>query len=499
MPGTSDDSLRSASGATANEFNDARIPDFSGSHARAICDKHGILPSQAARGWSRIRGLRTITEVRIRFAGIDRDSASGLTIPNLERSWSAANDLGYLSSDPDPVIAALRATLSAALNPIAPQYRAAAMTRVVVQLLCAAKGPRADAAEVAEQRSAKSWHLPDPEEAADGRAVRTLPMWTSRRHWIALVAKLADSEAGRQARQKVQGVRAEVIVAVASAMAQYADGRTGRHCTASLTRVSDDTGQSLSLVRRARRWLRRMGLMVDISLGRRLTTQESREAWRHHGRVQTAVASDVALTIPAQWSRLVPLPRRSSTRSKRSSTKMLTKRARAHVTTSKTTGTPTNEVRRPSDKGSQHRPNRPLALQRLAAGLLARTQGLDRPRDLHVGRFCDLLERHGIAPDRWTAADVAAVITADGKAAGIDWVWRPKNPLGYLHWRLGRIDWTTRTAPSSLRRVREAADAAVREEVLSSPAQTSSAEHRAQLRAQFASERLSRRRAAAQR
>lgn len=90
-------------------------------------------------------------------------------------------------------------------------------------------------------------------------------------------------------------VEADTVVAVAGAMATYADFDTGRECRPTNARLVDDLQVSLSTVQRARRALKALGLVIELIAGRSVMTRDERlAAWRR-GSAHRRVAATFAL------------------------------------------------------------------------------------------------------------------------------------------------------------------------------------------------------------
>jgi hypothetical protein len=77
-----------------------------------------------------------------------------------------------------------------------------------------------------------------------------------------------------------------------------------------------------------------------------------------------------------------------------------------------------------------------LALQRLAAGIVAGSRGLHR---VHPGQICDAVTRSGLDPSAWTARQVITALNADMRARGSCWPEEIHNPGGFLVSRLRRL------------------------------------------------------------
>lgn len=333
----------------------------------------------------------------------------------------------------------------------------------------------------AEQHCATSWHLPTPDVTEEGRRLAMVPCWPSRRRWLEIVREVLGSERGRLARRRNQRVSEATVVAVAEAHADYAESRTGRHCTASLATLADHCGWAgTDRVKSGRRVLAELGLLVHVSFGRHLRAEEIRAARELHGGTQLAVASNVALTVPREYctpvtppsaprlirsdrvSGGVPQRRRCTPLSSCGSSPALELAKEQGTSQERQENRRTKPTRRPAGTSP-----RPIALQRLAAQVLARTQGLDPVSDAlqsppslirrktafhlrkqHIGSICDVLDTAGIDPHLWTAAQVCRRLDLHAHSTGLTWPDEITNPAAYLRWRLAQLDWSTPPHPA---------------------------------------------------
>lgn len=321
-----------------------------------------------------------------------------------------------------------------------------------------------------EQRG-RSWALP----IAPGSRART-PVWSSRSLWQhQLRCQLRTAEGSALCRQ--HHVSAEAVHAVGVAHAGFADSRTGRDVTASREILASKAGVSVTVVKRGRRVLSALGMAVEMTRGRFLTSLERDAAEAHHGGRQTRAASGWALVSPREVvvttdrayriprvSRVRPTRRRPNTRNRGVATGVVSStgvsgtstkvpqrgsrgplslkgfsgvaslvrenspmRARAHA------GESANTQRQRAESGP-----RPLALQRSAAELIACVPALSGIERLRF--VCDVLTAAGIDADRWSGRDIARRLDEDTRERG--WVW-PADvaaPIALLRWRLTRID-----------------------------------------------------------
>lgn len=136
---------------------------------------------------------------------------------------------------------------------------------------------------------------------------RRTASWTSRSRWLTAVSAALATADGDKARNGNVSVR--TVTAVAKAMAEAADHRTGDHCALSRRTIAHRAGCSVRAVGYARRVLETLQLAVEIARGRHLTRLERIAALQHHGRRQIRAASNWALTLTkhsAQYLRATP-------------------------------------------------------------------------------------------------------------------------------------------------------------------------------------------------
>lgn len=105
---------------------------------------------------------------------------------------------------------------------------------------------------------------------------------------------------------------------------------------------------------------------------------------------------------------------------------------------------PTARMRAPETKSPSEQPQqrarrcapRPLHVQKLAAGIVAKCQGLDT---VHPGHICDALTGSGLDLDAWTARAITDQLDADMRARGWSWPDRIERPGAFLATRLRRL------------------------------------------------------------
>lgn len=284
--------------------------------------------------------------------------------------------------------------------------------------------------------------------------------WQSATSWLALVRRMLGSARGEQLRGKVK-ISADTVLRVAQMDAQSADRRTGRGVSTSHASVARQLGMSDRTVGTARRLLERLGLAVTVVMGRHLSPAERRLAKRTHGGYQEAAASVRAMTVPAA-ARAVEsfhLPRSGSVPEESHDQRWSPTRARARETAA-----PRPKLRRKSrSRPEPPRSPRPIALQAFA-WRVARNYGLHSPGPAtsagaldggrHIGQLCNILERYGVTPDRYTLETLRAELDEALTAARI----RPlenhdkRDRIAHFAWMLAKLQAFT---PGETRRERQ--------------------------------------------
>lgn len=244
-------------------------------------------------------------------------------------------------------------------------------------------------------------------------------MWTSRDGWLDELAVWADTAAGRAA--CARKVRAPMLLRVAEALAAHADHGTGRHCAVTNAVVAKAAGCTPRTVTTVRGLLREAGFAVEV----------------HRG-TGSAAAPTVARR-PSVWhlvSRREPVDNRAvfglppSRRDRRLSP------VGKNSPSGRTRPPQTSQAQqRPPQRARRYAP-RPLPVQKLAAGVIARSVGL---ATVHTGHICDALTRSGLDLDTWTARGITDALEADMRARGWSWPDQIERPGAFLATRLRRL------------------------------------------------------------
>lgn len=241
-----------------------------------------------------------------------------------------------------------------------------------------------------------------------------VPMWHSRRLWIAQVEAWVYSEPGLAACAELH-IRPEVVVRIAIALARFADGATGRNCAAANATIAAIAGCSASLVTRVRnKLLAPAGLAVEACRGSGGGGRPNKASvW--HLIPSSAVAQPAVSDLPT-------LPPGGGLSPVRDQSPRARKRAEKST--------------RGSAQRRRRQAPRPLAVQKLAAGLIAGSVGLER---VHPGQVCDALSQSGLDLAHWSAGQLAAALDADMRQRGISWPDRISRPGAFLAVRLRRL------------------------------------------------------------
>ncbi|WP_236725925.1 rep protein [Mycobacterium avium] len=260
------------------------------------------------------------------------------------------------------------------------------------------------------------------------------PMWTSRAAWLDGLRRWAQSPAlGELCAEQRVSMTAATLLAIAAVMAEHADHATGRHVAVTRATIADTVGCDVRTVTAAWRVLRVSRWAVEAQRGHGSPTTPSvgRRPSVYHlvprRDPQPAAGKPVHdFHLPPSGGDGLLTPVGSNSPSVR---------ARAHAT---------GREQKPDPPRRWRTSPRPLATQRLAAQLVARTHGLGRG---HIGGICDALTAAGIDPTVWSARAITDALDADMRTRGCSWPDDITNPAAFLSSRLRRLSWTTPPAP----------------------------------------------------
>jgi hypothetical protein len=259
-----------------------------------------------------------------------------------------------------------------------------------------------------------------------GATPPSMPMWTSRDGWFDELAAWAGSAPGRAERARVN-VSLEMLLRVARVLAAHADHGSGRYCAVTNAACARAARCSVRTVRTVRGVLREAKLAVEVrrGTGSAATPGYGRRAsvWHLVSRREPVDNSRICRLPPSRSDRrLAPVGKRSPSSRTRPPTK--------------------NSTHRRPHSGRARCAPRPLHTQKLAAGVISGSLGLDA---VHPGHICDALDRSGIDVDAWTAPQLLAALNADMRKTGWSWPDHVQRPGAFLASRLRRLPTTPET------------------------------------------------------
>lgn len=246
-------------------------------------------------------------------------------------------------------------------------------------------------------------------------------------------------------------ISSAALVAVAVALAEFADHGTGRNAAVTNRVLAARAGCCERTVTAARTVLAAAGLGMEAQRGHGSATAHTAgnrpSIWHlisraevksaqplldpHHGNDGAVAASDVPSEdrsgSPRGCGHLRPTAVGGSSCSSPVGNYSPSTRERAprgHC--------PSENRRRRRSRAAP----RPLAMQRLAGQLAARCHGLGRG---HVGALCDAITAAGIDPAVWSARAVCEALDADMRVTGWAWPDRIERPGAFLASRLRRL------------------------------------------------------------
>lgn len=252
-----------------------------------------------------------------------------------------------------------------------------------------------------------------------GATSATTPMWTRRSAWLDALRLWADPAAVQEVCARLGcSINAATMLAIATAMADYADHDTGRNMAATRATLAQRVGCSPRTITTAWRVLRAADWIVLAAPG--------------HGNARTPSAR----CRPSIWH-LTPrrtvdhfhLPPRTNY--------LPSSLVEKHSPSAPARAGKISQRKKPRPATTRTQP-RPIALQRLAAQLVASTHGIDR-RSQHIGAVCDAFTSSGIDSQAWTARQLKNALEADMRATGWNWPDHITNPIGFLISRLRRL------------------------------------------------------------
>ena len=265
----------------------------------------------------------------------------------------------------------------------------------------------------------------------------SVPVWTSRRGWVAAVSSWAGGPGLQEVcRDTRVSISPATVVAVARLWARFADHGTGRNAAVTRARIAEELGCSIKTVQRAWQVLGAAGFAVEAARGHGSNaghTAGNRPSVWHliSRRPEREAAANPPITSgagDAQSVENVPLP----TSRREGWFSYLQKNS---PSTRKRAPSKKSPSKQPQQQGRRCAP-RPLHVQKIAAGIVVGSQGLSH---VHSGHICEALTRSGLDLTTWTAPQILAALNADMHARGWSWPNQVDRPGAFLATRLRRL------------------------------------------------------------
>lgn len=253
--------------------------------------------------------------------------------------------------------------------------------------------------------------------ATKGKVPAAVPVWWSRRQWIATVCRWATTEEGAAA-LKSQNISFEMFCAVVTALAKYASGRTGRNVAVTKERIAQDVKKAIG--KGSARTVTKIRNKVLAAYGWAM------EAHRGEGQ------PGGIYNRPSIWhllSRAVGTLSQSvnshETKAPVSTNSPSAARTRRRKSSPATTPAATAAQ-------SPNKPQDPHA-RNLAGHLAGRCLGFGR---IHPGRLADALQASHLKLRAWSAQELLSALDEQAAKSHFAWPDRVVNPAGFLAHRL---------------------------------------------------------------
>lgn len=270
---------------------------------------------------------------------------------------------------------------------------------------------------------------------AAGGVPATVPMWSSRSDWIADVTAWEASASGREACRAVH-VATQLLNKVAHALAEHADGRTGRHCAASNARIARIAGCSPRSVTTVRKLLAAAGLAMEARRG--TGSPHAPAAAR-----RASIWHLLSRRKPVDQQRFCELPSPTG-----DSGYLLLRTSKPKTARSAASGQFLTKKR------PRRSTPRPLHTQRIAAWLASNAVGLhEKPGQHVVGQICAALTRSHLDLPAWSGPTLVAALNDDMRTAGRTWPNEIHRPGAFIAYRLRDLPQRPLEVPATPRTV----------------------------------------------
>jgi len=282
-------------------------------------------------------------------------------------------------------------------------------TPVSIATLATALGKSAAAEEVDRAAAFDQW------VATAGQVPATVPMWLSRRKWIATVCLWAKSEEGQAALRK-HHVTLAMFSAVVRAIAHHAEGKTGRNVAVTNETIAAGAAAihgkcSVRTVKTIRQQiLAPAGWAMEVTrgAGQGGGRYNRPSIWHLLSRAVCTLSSSSPVEIKSPVKPNSPSAARAR---RRNSSKKAPARA---------------PVARQNTARASH-------TRTLAGHLAGRCLGLGK---IHPGRLADVLEASQLELDAWTPRQLLDALDAQMSKSHVSWPAQLTNPAAFLAHRL---------------------------------------------------------------
>lgn len=273
-----------------------------------------------------------------------------------------------------------------------------------------ALGKSADSAEADPAAVFDQW------VTAEGQVPATVPMWLSRRKWIATVCQWARTEEGQAALTK-HHVTLAMFSAVVRAIAHHAEGKTGRNVAVTNETIADGAAAihgkcSVRTVKTIRqRILGPAGWAMEVKRGAgQIGGRYNRPSiWHLLSRAVCTLSSTGSFDLKSSVQKSSPSAAR-------------TRRRNSAKATPTTTTTVTGKDK-PRDRHTRT----------LAAHLGGRCLGFGK---IHPGHLADVLEASHLEVTAWTPRQLLDALNDQMAKSHLTWPDRLGNPAAFLAHRL---------------------------------------------------------------
>jgi hypothetical protein len=263
-----------------------------------------------------------------------------------------------------------------------------------------------------------------------GQVPATVPMWLSRRRWIATVCRWAATEEG-VAVLKAHHVSYTLFCAVVRVIARHAQGRTGRNVAVTNERIAAEAAALIGKCSERSVTTVRRGILAPAGWAMEVARGTGQHAGRYNRpslwHLLSRAVCDLSSTSDFDLKSSVEKSSPSAARRRRTAT---------HTTSGTTTGTQTattNPEPQPRPAATAPRDRHLLVL---AGHLGGRCMGFAA---VHPGRIAAVLAASHLDLGAWSARELLAALDTQTRQRGFTWPDRLAHPAGFLAHRIASL------------------------------------------------------------